>query len=57
MNVNTTNGHEAENLRRPYHAPELTMLGSIQSVVKGEVGMGADGNDVGGVTHTTPSGA
>ena len=31
-----------ENRRRPYHAPSMTLLGAIESVVKNKAGTGAD---------------
>ncbi len=42
MNVDVTEGHESEKLLKPYHAPELTTLGPIQSVVKAHTGGGLD---------------
>lgn len=42
MNVDITERHEIEKLRKPYHAPELTTLGPIQSVLKCSPGGGKD---------------
>ena len=42
MNVDITEGHEAGKLRKLYHAPELTVLGPIQSVLKASTGFGGD---------------
>jgi hypothetical protein len=40
MNVEIT---EHVNLKKSYHAPELTALGSIPTVVQGNAGTGTDG--------------
>jgi len=37
---------EQTQIRRPYHAPKLTILGEIQSIVQSNNGMGTDGNIV-----------
>jgi hypothetical protein len=42
MDVDVTKGHEAEKPRKPYHSPELSVLGPIQSVVHSSPGMGGD---------------
>jgi hypothetical protein len=42
MNVDNNEDRDAEKLRKPYHAPELTTLGPIQSVVKVHAGCGTD---------------
>jgi hypothetical protein len=49
MNLDITDSHEAEKLRKPYHAPELTTLGPIESVVRmGNPGPGPDASIVPG---------
>jgi len=42
MNVDNNEDREAGKLRKPYHAPELTTLGPIPSVVKVAAGVGLD---------------
>ena len=43
MNLDTTDSNKAERLKKPYHTPELTTLGSIDSVVRtGTPNMGDD---------------
>lgn len=38
----TSQAQDTEKIRGNYHAPELTMLGAIASVVKASAGNGAD---------------
>jgi hypothetical protein len=48
MSLDTTDSNAAEKLRKPYHAPELTTLGPIESVVRaGNPGAGTDTTDCG----------
>jgi len=44
MNTEMNQGHEASEVRKCYHAPELTMLGAVRAAVQYSAGAGADGN-------------
>jgi hypothetical protein len=50
MNTKMNQGHEASETRKCYHAPELTMLGAITSVVQNGNGGGSDSGN-----HTSAS--
>jgi hypothetical protein len=45
MNTEMNQGHEASEVRKCYHAPELTMLGAITSVVQSGTGGSGDAGD------------
>lgn len=52
MSVERNPGHEADTPLKVYRAPELTVLGPIQTVVLSSAGAGCDMNDVCDVTHS-----
>lgn len=51
-----TQGHETATMKKEYHAPELTFLGPIRSVVNGNPsGVPCDGSGMVGMSMTTAS--